>query len=176
MSATRSAARHAPFLLLLSLIQLGSGCSYSPNPALFPSHLKTIAVPVFQNRTTQPALEEEVTTAVVNRFIRDSKLRVVAEDQADLVVTGAVVGYRNAVFGFNAREQAQEYQVAVTASVTVRDRIKNRELWKDDNLVRTANYFVTTASGQTPQTEAGGRASAVDKLVDAILNRTVENW
>jgi hypothetical protein len=153
-----------------------SGCSYSPNPALFPVHLKTIAVPIFQNRTTQPALDEEATTAIVNRFIRDSKLRVVAESEADLVVSGSVTAYKNAVFGFNAAEQAQEYQVAVTLSVTARDRVKNRELWKDDTLVRTANYFVTSVGGQAPQTEADARASAIDKLVDAILNRTVENW
>jgi len=175
VSATRN-VRRVSLLGLAATILLWSACSYSPNPALFPAHLKTIAVPVFQNRTSQPALEDEVTTAVVNRFIRDSKLRVVAEDQADLVITGAVAGYKNAVFGFNAQEKAQEYQVAVTVVVTVRDRIKNRELWKDDGLVRTANYFVTAPAGQEPQTEAQGRASAVDKLADAILNRTVENW
>jgi hypothetical protein len=155
---------------------LMSSCSYSPSPALFPQHLKTIAVPVFQNRTTQPALEQEVTTSIVNRFIRESKLRVVSEDQADLVITGAVTSYKNVVFGFNAQEKAQEYQVAVTLTVTAKDRVKNRELWKDDNLVRTANYYVTEANGQPAQTENDGRSQAVDKLSDAILNKTVENW
>jgi hypothetical protein len=160
---------------LLSLLVL-AGCSYSPNPTSLPTTLKTIAVPVFQNRTTQPALEEEVTTAIVNRFIRGSKLRVVPESEADLVVTGAASGYRNAVFGFNATEKAQEYQVAVTLSVTVRDRVKNRELWKDDQLVRTANYFVVQVGGQAPQTEESGRANAIDKLAEAVLNQTVEKW
>ena len=176
MSATLSPRITQATVALLLPVLLAAGCSYSPNPALFPTHLKTIAVPVFQNRTTQPALEEEVTTAVVNRFIRDSKLRVVSEDQADLVITGGISAYKNAVFGFNAREQAQEYQVAVTVVVSVRDKVKNRELWKDDGLVRTANYFVTASPGQAPQTEAQGRVAAVDKLADAILNRTVENW
>ena len=164
------------FALACLTLLPAAGCSYSPNPGLFPSHLKTIAVPVFQNRTTQPALEEEITQAVVTRFIRDSKLRVVAEDQADLVITGAVSEYRNSVFGFNAQEKAQEYQVSITLVATARDRIKNRELWKDDHLTRTANYFVTATPGQLPQTEADARAIAIDKLVDAILNRTVENW
>ncbi len=152
------------------------GCSYSPNPTAFPTHLSTIAVPVFQNKTTQPALEEQVTQAVVDRFIKNSRLRVVGEDQADLVVSGAIVTYKNAVFGFNAREQAQEYQVIVTLSVTAKDRVKNRELWKDDNLTRTANYFVVATGGQPAKTEADGRADAIDKLAEGILNRTVETW
>jgi hypothetical protein len=162
-------------LALICLLML-AGCSYSPNPNPVSSHTGTIAIPVFQNRTAQPALEEEVTTAIVNRMIRGSKLRVVPEEQADLVVNGAVTGYRNSVFGFNATEKAEEYQVAVTMSVTVRDRVKNRELWRDDQLVRTANYFVIQVGTQPPQTEEEGRANAVDKLAEAVLNKTVETW
>ena len=161
-------------LLLVALV--AAGCSYSPNPNPISSHTGTIAVPVFQNRTAQPALEEEVTTAIVNRLIRGSKLRVVPEEQADLIVNGAVTGYRNSVFGFNATEKAEEYQVAVTLSVTVRDRVKNRELWRDDQLVRTANYFVIQVGTQPPQTEEEGRANSVDKLAEAVLNKTVETW
>ena len=153
-----------------------AGCSYSPNPNPVSSHTGTIAIPVFQNRTTQPALEEEVTTAIVNRIIQGSKLRVVPEGEADLVVKGAVVAYKNAVFGFNATEKAEEYQVAVSLAITVRDRTKNRELWRDDQLIRTANYFVVQVGSQPPQTEDEGRASAVDKLAEAVLNKTVETW
>jgi len=160
--------------LVLALVV--AGCSYSPNPNPVSSHTGTIAIPVFQNRTTQPALEEEVTTAVVNRIIQGSKLRVVPEGEADLIVQGAVVGYKNAVFGFNATEKAEEYQVAVSLAVTVRDRTKNRELWRDDQLIRTANYFVVQVGSQPPQTEDEGRASAVDKLAEAVLNKTVETW
>jgi hypothetical protein len=160
----------------VGLALLVSGCSYSPNPTAFPTHLSTIAVPVFQNRTTQPALEEQVTQAVVDRFIHNSKLRVVSEEQADLVVTGAITAYKNAVFGFNAREQAQEYQVIITVSVTAKDRVKNRELWKDDALTRTSNYFVVATGGQPAQTESDGRTAAIDKIGEAVLNRTVETW
>ena len=161
---------------LLVLMIVLAGCSYSPNPNPVSSHAGTIAIPVFQNRTTQPALEEEVTTAVVNRIIQGSKLRVVPEGEADLIVQGAVVGYKNAVFGFNATEKAEEYQVAVSLAVTVRDRVKNREVWRDDQLIRTANYFVVQVGSQPPGTEDEGRASAVDKLAEAVLNKTVETW
>ncbi len=157
-------------------LTLPYGCSYSPNPANFPVHLRTIAVPVLQNRTTQPGLESEVTEAVVDRFVRDNNLRVVGENEADLLITGAITGYSNAVFGFNAREQAQEYQVALTVSLTAKDRVKNREMWRDDNLVRTANYFVVAAPGQEVQDEATGRRNAIEKIADAVLNKTVEGW
>ena len=176
LERVRAAAGARAGVLALAVLLAAVGCSYSPNPTAFPTHLSTIAVPVFQNRTTQPTLEQQMTQAVIDKFIKNSKLRVVGEDQADLVVTGSMSAYKNAVFGFNAREQAQEYQVQVTAVVTVKDRVKNRELWKDDALTRTANYFVVSTGGQPAQTEDDGRAAAIDKLADAILSRTTETW
>jgi hypothetical protein len=162
--------------LAACLLLAGLSCSYSASPALFPPHLRTLAVPVFQNATTEPNLEQEVTEAIVNRFVQDNKLKVVAEAEADLVLTGSVVRYVNAVFGFNAREQAEEYQVAVTVALTARDRVKNREMWRDDNLIRTTNYFVVDTPGQQPQDAISARRDAISKIADAVLNKTVEGW
>lgn len=162
--------------LALGLLVLAAGCSYSPSPAMFPAHLKTLAVPVLRNGTTEPNLEQEVTEAIVNRFVQNNKLRVVSESDADLVLTGAVVKYTNSVFGFNAREQAQEYQVAVSVQLTARDRVKNREMWRDDNLVRTTNYYVVTTPGQAEQDQFSARKDAIAKIADAVLNKTVEGW
>ena len=153
-----------------------AGCSYSPSPSLVPTHLKTLAVPILKNETTEPNLEQEVTQAIVDRFVQDNKLRVVAEGDADLVVSGSVVRYTNSVFGFNAREQAEEYQVAVAVRLTARDRVKNREMWRDDNLVHTTNYFVVAPTGQTPQDQYTSRKNAISKIADAVLNKTVEGW
>lgn len=172
----RSLRAGALSLALAALVGAGASCSYSPSPALFPPHLRTLAVPVLRNGTAEPNLEQEVTEAIVNRFVQDNKLRVVSESEADLVLTGTVAKYVNAVFGFNAREQAQEYQVAVTVTLTARDRVKNREMWRDDNLVRTTNYFVVSTPGQTPQDQFTARKDAITKIADAVLNKTVEGW
>jgi hypothetical protein len=172
----RSARALARAVVLVGVTLAIGGCSYSPSPALFPPHLRTLAVPVLRNATTEPNLEQEVTQAIVDRFVRDNKLRVVPEDAADLVLSGSVVQYTNAVFGFNAEEKAEEYQVAVTVQLTARDRVKNRELWRDDNLVRTTNYFVVPTPGRDPQDQFGARREAIEKIADAVLNKTVEGW
>jgi hypothetical protein len=177
LSASRARARAAGrFGRAVVLALAFAGCSYSPNPALFPPHLRTLAVPTFENRTTEPNLDQEVTNALVNRFVQNNRLRLVGETDADLVVTGAIVGYTNSVFGFNAREQAEEYQVAVTVAVRVKDRVKNREMWADDRLVRTSNYFVVAIPGQEVQDQITARQDAIDKIGEAVINRTVEGW
>ena len=151
------------------------GCGYTTSPALLPSHLKTVAIPVFENGTTEYTLEQEITTAVVNSFVRDNHLRVVDERSANCVVRGKVTQYKNAVFGFSSSAQAQEYRVTIAVQVTFKDLVKNREIWSDE-IIRTANYYVQDVPGQTAKTELDGRKEAIAKIADEVLSRSVEGW
>jgi len=156
--------------LLLSL-----GCGYTASPALLPQHLKTVAVPVFENGTPEARIEQEVTDAVIQRFVRDNKLKIVDERSANAVVRGRVTQYRNAVFGFSSSAQANEYRITIGVSVTFKDLVKNRELWSDQ-LVKSANYYVQDVPGQTAKTDVDGRKEAIEKIADEILARSVEGW
>lgn len=155
---------------------LPAGCGYTTSTALLPSHLKTIAIPVFENGTPEYALEQEITQVVIDRFVRDNHLKVVDERTANAVLRGRITQYRNAVFGFSATEQASEYRVTIGVSVTVKDLVKNREMWKEENLLKTTNYFVVDVPGQNARTELDGRKEAIQKIADEIVARTVEGW
>ena len=151
-------------------------CAYSTSTALLPTHLKTIAIPVFENGTTEYSLEQDITQAVVDRFVQDNHLKVVGERAANALLRGRVTQYRNSVFGFSATEQASEYRVTISVAITMKDLVKNRELWKDDDLVKTTNYFVVDVPGQKAKTELDGRKEAIQKIADEIVARTVEGW
>jgi TolB-like protein len=155
---------------------VGAGCAYTTSSALLPPHLRSVAIPVFENATTQYSLEKEITEAVISKFIADNHLRVVDERGANSVLKGRVVAYRNSVFGFTGSNRAQEYRVTITVSVTFKDMVKNREVWSDPGLVKYANYYVESVPGQPARTELDGRKDAVAKIADEILSRTVEGW
>ena len=161
--------------LLLSAC-LADGCGYTTSTALLPTHLKTIAIPVFENATTEYTLEQEITAAVIDRFVNDNHLKVVDERSADAVLRGRVTAYKNAVFGFSPAAQAQEYRVTIGCEVKLKDQVKNREMWSEPALVKTANYYVVDTPGKPASTELDGRKEAVQKIADEILSRTVEGW
>jgi len=142
---------------------------------MLPSHLKSIAIPLFENETSEYTLEQDVTDAVVQRFVSDNHLRVVDEKSADCVVKGKITEYRNAVFGISNAELAQEYRVTIGVSVVFKDQVKNREIWRDD-IVKTANYYVQAVPGQQAKTELDGRKEAIQKIADEILSRSIESW
>jgi len=170
---TRTQTRAARWIAAVLVI---SGCGYSTSTALLPSHLKTIAIPVFGNSTTEVTIEQQITEAVIARFVADNHLRVVDERSADSVLHGRVAVYRNSVFGFSNTTEAQEYRVTIVVDVTLKDTVKNREMWSEPAMAKTANYYVVNVPGQTARTELDGRKEAIDKIAEEIVNRTVESW
>jgi hypothetical protein len=155
----------------------GAGCGiYSFNASRLPGHIRTVAIPVFENGTSEPNLEQEVTQAVTAEFVRDNSLQVVPEGRADSGLYGRVVRYQNRVFGYNAAAQTEEYEVVVEVQVEFKDLVKRKTLWKEESLFGRTTYFVIAAVGQPPKDEVTGRADAIRNLASDLLNRTVRSW
>ena len=152
-----------------------TGCGYTASPALLPQHLKTVAIPVFENGTPEAQLEQQLTDAVVQVFVKDNHLKIVDEKSANAVVRGKVTQYKNAVFGFSSTSQATEYRVTIGVQITFKDLVKNRELWSDE-IVKSAIYSVQQSPGQQVKTELDGRKDAISKVADEVLSRSVEGW
>jgi hypothetical protein len=157
------------------LLWLAAGCGYTASPALLPTHLKTVAIPVFENGTPEVRLEEEITNAVILKFVQDNHLKVVDEKTANSVIRGKVTQYKNSVFGFTQNNSSNEFRVTVAVEVTFKDLVKNREMWSGE-IVKSANYYVVDVPGQKAQTEIDGRQEAISKIADEVFSRSVEGW
>jgi len=124
-----------PVLLLFSS---GFTECYKPvTKSQLPSHIKTVAVPAFQNNALRFKIEHRFTEAVMNELIRRGHgLRVQSEREgADAVIDGVVK-----TFGFSGvllddKGRARIFEVTITAAVTVRDQHENRVLYDNQNFV-----------------------------------------
>ena len=154
---------------------VGSGCAYTATGVL-PSHLKTVAIPVFANNTVEFRLADDVTDAITNAFIADRRLRIGRERDSDAVLRGTVLVYKNQVYGFTTQERATQYEILLVVQVEFRDQVKNRVIWKEDQLAVRTTYNVVAVGGTPAQTETDGRAAVVQKLAEQIVNRTVQGW
>lgn len=159
------------------LALLAAGCGYSASPALLPQHLKSVAIPVFENGTPQANLEQQLTDEVVQRFVRDNHLRIVDEKSANSVIRGKITAYKNSPYGFSSNSTtANAFRVTINVTVTFKDMVKNREMWSD-NLVKSAIWYVGEVPGQSAaRNEEEGRKEAILKLADEVLSRSVEGW
>src|SRR6266699_5246829 len=130
---------------LVTALLLVSGFTerYKPvTKSQLPPHIKTVAVPAFQNNALRFKIEHRFTQAVMNELIhRGHGIRVQSEREgADAVIDGVVK-----TFGFSGvllddKGRARIFEVTITAAVTVRDQHENRVLYDNQNFVFSGEY------------------------------------
>jgi outer membrane lipopolysaccharide assembly protein LptE/RlpB len=163
-------------LAVVALALVAGGCGYSIGlGGNLPSHLKTVAVPIFRNNTQQPAVENTITAAVVNAFVTSGRLKVVPVDEADSVLEGAITGYQLDSIAFNPQLNVTEYRLRVTVDIRFRDVRKDALLWKQEGLQEWADFRVPGQVSDTiAREDAAARQAAVDigrKIVASAVDR-----
>jgi hypothetical protein len=176
-SARRSVARAANAGAGLGLAGLAvlalalGGCGYSFRGNL-PPHIRTVAVPVFVNRTQEPALENTITAAVVNAFVSSGRLRVVPLAQADSVLQGEITGYSLVPLAFDRNINIQEYRLVVTLNLLFRDARQGGVLWRQDGLQERGDFRLAGQPGTVGIT-IGREEGAVREAAAQIGRRIV---
>jgi hypothetical protein len=147
--------------LLLSLTLWGCGYQMAGRGASqLPPHLRTIAIPLFENTSDEPTIQRPLTEGLRRAFITDGRLRLVNnKDGADLVATGTVTNYSIRAVAFNDLDVAIEYWVYLEANVLVKDQVKQKTYLKQTLKTRweyQADSSVTSseASRQEALTQA----------------------
>jgi lipopolysaccharide assembly LptE-like protein len=167
-------ARRRRWLAWLAVAALAGGCGYTVGGNL-PAHVKTVAVPVFRNLTQEPAIENVITSAVVNAFASAGRLKVVPVDQADSLLEGEITGYAVDSIAFDPSINAQVFRLRVMLNVQFRDLRNNTMLWRQEGLQERADFRVAGQVSQTIALEEGAaRQAAVDigrKIVSLALDR-----
>jgi hypothetical protein len=175
MRSTAEKARLGAGVLLLGIVVAGCGV-YGFSSSLLPGHIKSVAVPLFENRTERGDLATALADSLTEAFIDNHTLQVVGEKAADSSLEGALLEYRRQPFTVDENEQVLEYKVEILVEVRFVDIRKNQVIWEEPKLVQWATYVFTPRPGEQPESEEVGIGRVVAKLTDDILNRTVEGW
>jgi outer membrane lipopolysaccharide assembly protein LptE/RlpB len=160
-------------LLALATALLG-GCGYAVGGTL-PSHIKTVAVPVFRNFTQEPAVEGFITRAVVEAFSTNGRLKVVGRERADAILTGELTGYSLESIAFDREANVRLYRLVVRVNLRMHDMRRSALLFRQDGVREQADFRVENAVAQTiSREETALRAAAVDigrAIVSLALTR-----
>jgi hypothetical protein len=141
---------------------LVAGCGYSFRGTL-PDHIQSIAVPVFTNRTAEPAVDSVITRAVVEAFSTNGRLRVVGAERADSLLEGEITGYELISLAFDPSAAVRRYRLVVTLNLRYRDLRQNRLVFERSGFQERADFQVAAAAAQTlVQEDAALRTAAVE--------------
>jgi len=165
----------APALGLVLLAVALAGCGYSFRGNL-PDHIKTVAVPVFTNKTSEPAVESLLTSAVVDAFASNGRLRVVRPEDADAILDGEVVGYSVQSIAFDNQANVRQYRLQVTMNLKLRDVRRSAVLFEQQGLKEKADFQVLGAVSQTIGAEEGAVRTAAIEIARSIVSLTVDRF
>jgi len=164
-----------------------SGCGYATK-TLLPVHIRTVYVENFKNsidiadeisnkkpyRLYRAGLENEITRAVVDRFIFDGNLKVAKRpDEADAILSGELTEYIKEPLRHDDNQDVTEYRVRVVASVKFLDTKDSKVIWSSSGFSGESSQ---RTEGSLKKTEDTARQEAVIDLARRVIEKTIEVW
>lgn len=159
----------AAFLLILHI----ESCVYSFRGTSVPSHIKTVAIPIFDDQSGfgEAGLRDKFTNAVIARFINDNTLQISDRNTADSMLEGVITSVRTEPSVVGGGEQVRKWRITVTVKLTYTDQKLHRKMW-EKSLSNWGDYDYTGGLSA----RADGIQQAINKLAEDILIETVSGW
>jgi hypothetical protein len=156
-----------------ALINFTSCCSYSFTGASVPEHLKTIAVPVADDRSGagEPGLRELFTSKLTQKFIDDNTLRVTDRVNANATIDCTISSFSDAPAVVSGGENVTTRRITIGVQVIYKDLVKRKTIFEQN----FSNYGDYNASGGLPEKNIA-IGIAVDKITEDILLAAVSGW
>ncbi len=165
----------AVLMAVMAAGALVSGCAGYRVGSMLPGDVKTVYIPTFVNKTTEPLLEIDTTQAVIEQFQRDGSLKVVGENEADAILTVVLTSYRLEPISYrkDIRTAAQQYRAFITANMVMR-RTKDQSVVVENPRIEGKYVFDVVGDLSSSKLQANPRAA--DDLAYNMVQMMVEYW
>ncbi|KAB2923254.1 MAG: hypothetical protein F9K22_09510 [Bacteroidetes bacterium] len=162
--------RKALLLPFLALAFAAAGC-YTFTGASVPPHLKTVAVPLFEDVSGfgEAGLREKFTQKVIELFRNDNNLEIGERLTSDSVVEGSIVQIVDAPQVITGNDIVTTRKVTVIVRASFTDMKLRKKVWEKD----FSNWGEYT---QGQQTRAVALETAINRVAEDILLETVSGW
>lgn len=171
--------------MLLTVLFLISGCGYTTR-SLLPSEFKTIYVDNFVNkikvaaessdermyRGYKPGMEIDVSKVIRDKYLFDGNLKIANSKDADLILKGELVDYRNESLRYDRNDNVLEYRVRMVVNLELQTK-DGKTRWTENNFAGEALY---NTAGPLAKSESTAIVEAEADLARRVVERTVEEW
>ncbi len=159
---------YVKFILILIGFILTVSCGYhlgaGPVP---PAKFGTVAVPIFVNESKEPNIQAVVTNAIILKM-NQAGVMVVDVDQADKILEGRILNYKNRSVARTVASTVSEYRLSATISLVLKDRT-GQSLYRNLSAQLREEYFASVILEQNEKAEAEAQQrGAIDFAEDQV--------
>lgn len=166
MTPGRSIVKHARGMVLLLTL---AGCAPYSFSGGRTALVQSIHVPVFENETTEFGLAEQLTEGIINGFVEDNQVQILAAGTAEATLNGRITDYRRKAYTFDETDQVTEYIVEIWVDAELSKRDGTGAVWAQQGI---RGFGVYPSDGD----ETEGQRLAIEKITEDIINLTIRSW
>ncbi len=166
----------------LCLLPLNSGCGYSHTGSepsgsyqwhsLYREDVKTVAVPIFQNKAYRRGEEFQLTKALVSQIEAKTPYKVVAREKADTILEGEITSINvRRLSNDPTTAVPQENLYVVIIDFTWKDQRTGQILVDRRNFEQDVTFYPTLGEG-----EFVGSQQAAEKVAVGIVEQLQADW
>lgn len=128
-------------IVMLAIAAPGCGYALAGRGSFLPANIRIVGVPLLENRTTMPRLDQIITQKIQTEFIRRGRFTPVpTASGADAVLSGTILGLSRDPVGVTNQQLASRYVFTVTMRVQFTDARDGQVLWSNESLVFREEY------------------------------------
>ncbi len=159
------------FLFVAGMLTLNA-CTYSFTGANL-GDLKNVAIPPFENQTSEPGIREKVTNQVTNGLIEDNTFKITDRKTADAVLSGVIIRVEDAPFTFEGGGNnftTTDYKITIVTTIRF-ENVKDKKVLWEETISGWGRYTLAGAKNRN-----SGIEDAIRMITENILNKVTANW
>jgi outer membrane lipopolysaccharide assembly protein LptE/RlpB len=159
-------------LLIASAGAAAAGCGYAlvGKGSSLPESIRVVQFTTLENMTQRVGLEQRLSAEIARELASRGRFQVQASPEgADAVLSGAVLAFHLFPVAFDSQGRATDYQVQITARVSLKTLPEGRPVWENPAFTFRDNYqFNATAA-----TYVDRENDAIDRVADRFAQSLV---
>ncbi len=163
-----SIGRWASLLIVITSL---TGCGYTVGND-FRTDIKSVAVPIFENKTNRRGIEFQLTEYVQKEITKRAQYRLAKGLEADTRLTGTIVAFRKDVLGETAQDDPRELQISLMVQVKWED-IRTGNILAQEELPLSPDAIPMTAQAEFAPELGQSLATALDQAMQGMARKIV---
>jgi len=174
----RGAGRGAAAAVLFAVLA-SAGCGYAlvGKGSSLPDNIRVVQFTTLENMTQRVQLEQRFSGEIARELASRGRFKVQASAEgADAELTGAVLGFNLFPVAFDAQGRATDYQVQVTARVSLKTLPDRKVLWENPAYTFRDNYSYASTAASYVDLENDAIDRVASRFAQALVTSMLEGF